>query len=187
MSVRKIEFLYQSLSDTQAIIRATDVKLGFLFAIVLLPITVFSDVYEIAINLASESKLMMVGLGLILTLWFLSFYTLFLGLAAISNPYMSVSGKKAKGSFHGGDLFNFKFTDRFINRPVFSNYTVDDFVKILPDDDAEIIQELVFEKIKTTYIRDIKTKRASQCVILAFLWITLGVAIWGYHLFKVSL
>lgn len=187
MSVRKIEFLYQSLSDTQAIIRATDVKLGFLFAIILLPITVFSDVYAIAMNLSSESKLMTVGLWLILTLWFLSFYTLFLGVVAISNPYMSVSGEKAKGVFHGGDLFHFRLTDRFINRPVLSNYTVDEFVKTLPDDDTEIIQELVFEKIKTTYIRDIKTKRASQCVVLAFLWITLGAAVWGYHLFKVSL
>ncbi len=187
MSVSKIEFLYQSLSDTQAIIRATDVKLGFLFAIVLLPITIFSDLYVIALNLANDSKIMMVGLGLVATIWLLSFYTLFLGVVAISNPYKSVSGKKAKGSFHAGDLFNFKFTDRFINRPVFSKYTVDDFVKILPEDDAEIIKELVFEKIKIAYIRDIKTKRASQCVVLAFIWITSGTAIWGYHLFKVSL
>tara|TARA_R110001583_G_scaffold194704_3_gene366318 strand:- start:1366 stop:1935 length:570 start_codon:yes stop_codon:yes gene_type:complete len=187
MSARKIEFLYQSLSDTQAIIRATDVKLGFLFAIVLLPITVFGDIYAVALNIANDSKLMMVGLGLIAILWFLSFYTLFLGVVAISNPYKSVSGEKAEGSFHGGDLFKFKFTDRFMNRPVLSKYTVDDVVKTLPESDAEIIQELVFEKIKTAYIRDIKTKRASQCVVLAFLWITLGAAIWGYHLFKVSL
>lgn len=187
MSVRNIEFLYQSLSDTQAIIRATDVKLGFLFAIVLLPITVFSGVYEIAMSLASESKIMAVGLGLVLTLWFMSFYTLFLGVVAISDPYMSVSGEKAKGAFHGGGLFNFRFTDRFINRPVTSNYTVDDVIKMLPDNNAKIIKELVFEKIKITYIRDVKVKRATQCVILTFLWVTLGIVIWGYHLFKVSL
>lgn len=187
MSASKIEFLYQSLSDTQAIIRATDVKLGFLFAIILLSITVFGDIYSVTLNIVNESKLMIAGLGLIAILWFLSFYTLFLGVVAISNPYRSVPGKKAKGTFHGGELFKFKITDRFINRPVLSKSTVDDFIKALPDNDAEIIQELVFEKIKITYIRDIKTTRASQCVILTFLWITLGASIWGYHLFKVSL
>lgn len=186
MSSVKVEFLYQSLSDTQAIIRATDVKLGFLFAIVLLPITVFNDIYNVALDIVHYSIFFSMVVGVVAILWFLSLYTLFLGLVAISNPASCVSGEKSDGSFHSGDLFSFGFVDRFFNQSVLSKYSVDELVQRTPEDEAQVIEELAFEKIKTIYIRDLKIKRTSQCIILIFAWISLGISVWSIYLYKVA-
>lgn len=182
MSSRTIEFLYQSIADSQAIIRATDVKLGFLFAVNLLPITRLGDIYNTTKELVAYSPCFILGVVIVAILWFLSLYTLFFGLLAISNPVSVVPGDTPDGSFYSGGLFKFRFIDRLFNRSLTSTKTVDELVQTLPDEDNAIVAELVYEKVKLAYIRDMKIQRASLCIVFVFWWVILGVLMWCFRL-----
>ncbi|HHQ5855230.1 TPA: hypothetical protein ACSRQX_000985 [Enterobacter hormaechei subsp. hoffmannii] len=52
----KINFLYQSLNDTQATIKAIDVKIGFLFVIAFMPITVLQTLNSTVMTIWSANE-----------------------------------------------------------------------------------------------------------------------------------
>jgi len=182
----KINFLYKAIEDTQATIRAVDVKAGFIFVVIFLPITNLDQIFLIAKKLINISCLYGVLLTPILMLWFVSIYTLFKTVSSISNPSDHISGDKTEGVFYSPSLFPFSFIDNFFNFPIKSNKTIKNYLSILPSNEENIIKELIFEKMKLTYIRDVKIHRLSLCLKSLFIWLNLGLLCWLIYIIKVN-
>jgi hypothetical protein len=182
---QKINFLYQSIADTQGTIRAIDVKTGFLFVIIFLPLSELKNIIEICKVLFEASSLYYLGLSSFL-LWFLSVITLFRCTVSISNPKDHIEGNVPDGTFFTSSLYTLSFIDNFINFPIKSNVSVEEYTNKLPQNEKCIIEELSFEKMKLAYIRDVKIKRSSFCTLMCFFWLISGCVTWMLFLLKVG-
>lgn len=181
----KVNFLYNSIGDTQATIRAIDVKIGFLFVIVMFPLTNISDIFK---TVLSVYKLYEYWPPLIITTliisWFVSAYSLLKSLVGISNPLNHVSGVNVTGAspngiFYGGYLFKLGIDNVLYNASkTTSSKTIAEETLNLPQNEDEIIRELILEKIKVTYIREIKMLRAKYCINSIAVWTITGSIIW---------
>ncbi len=183
-----LNFMYQSIADTQAIIRAIDAKLGFILVVNLIPITNLGKMFDRIkdIILVPQcfylllTKLILTSLCLIA--WITACISIYRGLTAIDNPSGHVKDFKIpglKGTFYSGGLFKTKFFDALYNRRrLVSEKTCGEYKKDMPIDESEIFQELSFEKMKLAYIRDVKMKRQSCAFKSTAYWISLGVIIY---------
>lgn len=183
---QKIDFLYQSIVDTQSTIRAVDVKIGLLFVVAFLPVAELKEIISTYKALKDVSDLYFYSMLLVGFLWVLSVYTLFKSTISISDPKSHISGELPKGNFYSRNLFTLSAIDNFFNFPIKSNQTVDMFSGELPKDENEVIKELSFEKLKVVYIRDVKIKRSSLCGSLIFSWLCLGCLLWILYLLEVG-
>ncbi len=188
MKDRKIEFLYQSISDAQSTIRAVDVKLGFLFVAVFLPVVAIPKIYEVYQIIKDVFIYQALSYSL-LFVWGLSLFFLYKALVSIKNPSSVIENIDGDENcpFHNGDLFSFSVIDTFINFPITSSRTIEQKCSALPDSPDQVITSLVRENIKIAYIRDLKIKRSTWCMRCTFLFISMGTLIWSLSVFKVWL
>lgn len=166
----KAEYLYASIADTQGTIRSIDVRAGFLFVVLFLPLSV---VDKIPALYGFPEKLTCVMYAWVIAasfFWLLAVLALFRCVVAIDNPADHVAGT-AKGSFYGGDLFNLSVRHIFLNCKAVSSRDVDQEKSRLPQDESELESELVFEKMKLAYIRSVKLKRFAAAAWLTFFWL----------------
>lgn len=172
------EFLLKAIEDTQATIRALDVKIGALLTAGLLP---FSNIGRIWSHFKHLTEVLpcflapTLGVAYLL-LWFLMIYILVKGLSAIDNPVKHVSGgSQAKGSFYRGGLYTTKFADAFLNRKsVKSRIDLQTMHSDAPFTEQEIELELTYEQMKLTYIREIKIKRFTIGIHIGTAWLSLA-------------
>lgn len=174
----KIDFLNKAINDAQGVIRAIDVKAGFLFVILTLPLAKLGEIYGKCEFLYHKNLWWLVLIILFCFAWFLAISSLFKTLYAQSKPSKFVDACGASGCFHGGDLFEFNLLDVFHNCRNKAKRDVDKECDLLPTTEENVIKELVFEKIKLVYIRDIKLKRINFCILLTFIWIAFGFMVW---------
>lgn len=177
--LNKLDFIYASIADTQATIRAVDVKIGALLVAVLMP---FSNLGRICAHFQNISQnynetLALVLLVLFFCVWILSIITLIRGLSAVDNPAKHiVNSENYKGSFYGGNLYNFGILDCFLNRSVIkADKDVSTFELDIPDNKNKIEGELAFEQMKLIYIRDAKFHRLKWGINFASIWFALGL------------
>lgn len=175
---KKIDFLYASILDTQATIRAIDVKSGFLFVLLFSPIYTFTNITHLHLAILDEPGWFHCMIIADFSIWILAITSLLMSVAAISNPSNHVSGANEAGSFYGGYLFSVNFLDVFVNRKNTSTKTVLQEMSILPENDANIISELTFEKIKLSYIRTVKMKRFTFCIYSTFAWMVTSILLY---------
>lgn len=167
----KIDFLLASIADTQNTIRLIDVRAGFLFVVLFLPLSMLdkiSAIYGLPAQLSNGT------IALILvnaSLWVMAIVALFLCVVAIDDPSKHVSGSAGTGSFYGGDLFKLTKLHLIWNHPVLSNRDVIQELSISPSTDDQVAAELTFEKIKLAYIRSIKLKRFGAAAFLTAMWL----------------
>ena len=173
----KINFLYQSLNDTQATIKAIDVKIGFLFLIAFMPITVLQTLNSTVMTIWSANAIYKLCLISICVSWLLSVVYLFLALTSISDPNKHMHGAKPSGLFYGKGIFKIETENFGFKIKVTSNLTVDEVVSNLPDQNG-ILKELTYEKMKITYIREIKLGYYSRSTKLMSFWLLLSTAIY---------
>lgn len=188
MKNEQIEFLYQSISDTQSTIRAIDVKLGFLFVVVFLPVVAIPKIYEVY----QQIKIVLIYNLLsfiLLVIWGLSLFFLYRALVSIRDPKTVIGYISGDDNcpFYNGDLFSFKVVDVFFNFPITANKTIQQKCSLLPSSQDEIISSLVMENVKIAYIRDLKIKRSTWCMRCTFLCVFLGILVWSLTIFKVWL
>lgn len=177
---RKIEFLYQSITDTQATIRAVDVKIGFLFMVAFLPFTLVKDSVDIVLSLWQSNYFTRMLIFIAIMAWLASTVNLFLTLMLISNPEPAIHGVKPSGLFFGGGLFSTKYSYLWLRTRTHSLYTVSEVVEQLPDNEL-LISELVYEKMKLTYVRDVKFFRCRMSAGFMCVWLFLSVAMFLYY------
>jgi hypothetical protein len=174
--------------DIQSTIRAIDVKIGALLVALLTPFSslgrVFAHFQNLSLNF--NKPLILALLVLFFSAWMLSILALVRGLAAIDNPAKHiVNSNKYKGSFYGGELYNFSFLDCLLNRTIIkANKDVSTFEMDIPDSKNKIETELVFEQMKLIYIRDAKLHRLKWGINFASVWFVLGL--FSYTISKVS-
>jgi hypothetical protein len=170
-----IDFLYRSIEDTQNIIRAIDIKVGFLFAVNIIPISYLDKITN---NFCRLSPVEQYLFWFATFVWVTSIYVLFRTIVSISSPDNHIRGARyQKGSFYMSSLFEFYKKDIFYNSDIESTENIGDKVRGIPKDYSEIIKELTFEKMKVSYIRDIKLKRSTYCFYSTFFCIFLGIII----------
>lgn len=174
----KREFLYQSIADTQATIRAIDVKIGFIFVILFLPLAALKQMYAVVLGLMCITWWFLVPVAIVTVFWVAAYYLLFKSVASISSPSAHVVDGLPRGYFYDSSLYSLKLIDGFFNFPIRSNDSLDDYVVMIPSDDYGVIRELAFERMKLIYIRDVKIYRSSLCKKLTFLWMLFGVVLW---------
>jgi hypothetical protein len=182
MNDKTIDFLNKAIIDTQGVIKAIDIKAGFLFVILTLPLTKLGQIYGKCEFLYYKDPWWLVLIILFCVTWFLAFFSLFKTLYAQSNPSQFVDACGASGCFYGHDLFTFNFFDVFLNFRNNAKRNVDKECDLLPTNEEDVIKELVFEKIKLAYIRDIKMKRINFCILLTFIWIVFGFIVWTINI-----
>jgi hypothetical protein len=178
----QIEFLYQSIADTQGTIRALDVKIGFLLLIVFSPLFAFDKLGPFLNALYLESTLQHIFISLIALLWLFAIFVQFMALKAVSNPATKVRGASDLGVFYSGHLYQVGITDAFWDRRIYASATLAEEIDRLPKTEEEIIEELMFEKMKLTYIRSIKLKRINFAVWSIAAWLFVGLLSYGLHL-----
>ena len=176
--------MYQSIQEIQAIIRATDIKIGFLFAFVMLPLTVLDKLLHFSILASSSSVVYFVIVIFISMLWASSLYMIFLAIAGISNPAETVKGWRPAGTYYLGDVFKLNRANVWMPKPPISVKTINDILMKLPKSESELINELLFEKLKVAYIRDVKLARFKACLILIIFWIVSGISVWIVYSLK---
>lgn len=183
---QKINFLYQSIADTQATIRALDVKTGFLFVVTFIPLAELKEILEVCKALNEASSWYLALIIPVVLLWLSAVISLFSCTVSISNPRQHIEGKLPEGIFFTNSLYTFNFIDNFINFPIKSNITIEEYGGKLPNKEEEIVNELSFEKMKLAYIRDVKIKRSSFCTLASFAWLIAGGFTWILFIFKVG-
>ncbi|MDV1150854.1 hypothetical protein ACSGEN_27685 [Klebsiella pneumoniae] len=109
--------------------------------------------------------------------WLLSVVYLFLALTSISDPNKHMHGAKPSGLFYGKGIFKIETENFGFKIKVTSNLTVDEVVSNLPDQNG-ILKELTYEKMKITYIREIKLGYYSRSTKLMSFWLLLSTAIY---------
>ena len=176
MNQKKIEFMYQAINDTQGTIRAIDVKLGFLFVVIFMPLTAVVEISK-SISVLWESNY---HYGIIVILvalaWLLSVFFLFLGLSpilAVNNHISTIQSPVTEAFFSGGIPF-IKRRDSISVKHIRASKTLKEYVESIPDSEDAIINELAYEKMKISFIRNVKSIRTTMCTYATLVWLLFG-------------
>ena len=170
----KIFFILAAINDTQATIRAIDVKVGTLLAGLLLPLVVKVQIFNYLINISNViSHSFGISISLLLIfLWFVTVFILIRTISAIDNPAKHIAdSENFKGSFYGTGCYHFGVIDTFFNREAIkAKKHVIDFANDYPSQLDDIANELAFEHLQLVYVRDIKFHRLKMAFRLSFFW-----------------
>jgi len=169
----RIEFLTQSINDIQGTIRAIDAKFFGIFAILLLPLTELDEISRAFKEISAvKPTLSLVISGILILCWTIAAIVCMLGIYSVSNPVNRIkSSKTFKGNhlFFRPELFNINFLTQFVPALIKTTMSLDDLIKEVMIDETEIVNELAFEQLKLSYIRDLKVARQRLAIILLLL------------------
>lgn len=180
----KINFIYQSISDTQSTIRAIDAKIGFLMVIIFIPFVSIKEITTFYKSLAPESTFIVAIMWIIAAIWASTVFILFRALWSIKNPGKSVTGAEGLGAFFHSANYEMGAIDCLFNFPIKSKNSIQEAISSISNDEEWIIKELVYEKMKLEYIREIKMRRCSVSAVLIMTWVTLGTVIYTFSLLR---
>ncbi|EKN6254911.1 hypothetical protein [Yersinia enterocolitica] len=187
MDEKKIEFLYQSINDTQATIRAIDVKIGFLFVVIFLPLAAIDGISKALLVLwASPNHFGSISI-FVGVVWLLSVYFLFKSLSAITDIQKHMIGVMPDDTFFKGGMPFIGMKHLFSIDDVRAEKSVGDYLKSLPKNEIELLSELASEKMKVSLIRNVKALRVKVCTNLTLLWLAFGMFLSVVFLFKIGL
>lgn len=177
----KVNFVSAAILDTQATIRAIDVKVAAILVGIIAPFASVNLIFKHLGHFGVQSpRWIFMGLVvLFLLLWLLSLIALVRAIAAIDNPSQHIiNTSNCKGSFYGGGLYDLSIFDVFLNRDIIkASKDPQSFIVQLPANETEIELELVFEQMKLAYIRDVKIHRLDWGLRFALLWLVFGMGI----------
>lgn len=187
MNEKKIEFLYQSINDTQETIRAIDVKIGFLFIVIFLPLAAIDGISK-ALPALWNSPYHFGTISILTGItWVLSVYFLFKSLSAITNIQKHMIGTIPNDTFFKGGIPKLEIKDVFSINDIRAEKSVEDYLESLPKNENELLLELACEKMKVSLVRNVKALRVKVCTNLTLLWLTLGTFLSIIYLFKIGL
>ena len=158
----KFDFLISAIADTQEIIKFIDTKAAFATIIIggMLSL-IFSDYEIIHQNYCSYSRAIKIILWLILAGIAISFYCL----TKVIMPVKKTYRKGIKPLFH----LNSNKTKRtkFFSKCIEITPTIQEYQKqINTADEEDIIQSLIHELYVVSYIREVKTIRLNNLLII---------------------
>lgn len=178
-----LTFLYSSINDMQAVIRALDAKLSGLLVIFCIAINKLDLLYEAGKNFVlahPQSGSLLVATFFVA--WLLGILSAFLGLVAIDNPAAHIESININGTFYSGRLFYPKLVDSFYNRRTRRRPKLDAHQTALPKTENDIFEELSFEQMKLAYIRSMKIRRSRTAFFSLMAWFATGIVCWAFTL-----
>jgi hypothetical protein len=178
-----LTFLYSSINDMQAVIRALDAKLSGLlviFCIAINKLDLLHDAGQKFVSAHPRSGYLLVTTFFVA--WLLGMLSAFLGLVAIDNPAAHIDCTNINGTFYSGRLFSPKLLDSFYNRRTRRRPKLDAHQTALPKTENDIFEELSFEQMKLAYIRSIKIRRARTAFFSLLAWFATGIICWAVTL-----
>lgn len=178
---KKTEFIAAAILDTQATIRAIDVKVAALLVAVLAPFANISRIFAHLGHVGTQSP-RWIFLSLVvafLVAWVLALVALVRAIGAIDNPSRHIiNSDSITGAFYAGGLYSLGVVDVFLNRSIIkASADPRSFAARIPDNAEGIEHELVFEQMKLAYIRDVKLNRLNWGLRFSLLWFALGTGI----------
>jgi hypothetical protein len=181
MDNNRVAFIQSAMKDVQATIRAIDTKVAALLVLLLLPFAKIDRIFAHIDRLhCSQPKYLFLPLSIaFLGAWLISLISLVRAIGALDNPASHIpNSHKQKGTYYGGGIFNFCILDAFINRKsVKAHRDAAAFLKDIPQSVEDIELELVYDFMKTVYIRDLKANRLRWGMRVAGIWLLLGIYI----------
>ncbi|MCZ4061102.1 hypothetical protein O3W44_21410 [Pantoea sp. LMR881] len=177
MSDKTIEFLYESINDTQATIRAIDVKIGFLFVIVFLPLAAISEITAGAKQLWALNVYYDFALIATTLAWVLSIAFLFSCVKALNKIDKHITGNQPLDIFYSGGVEPIYFLSLMKSKDIRSKLKIEEYISQLPKTDSDLINHLSFEKMKVSLIREFKSCKSRMCTNLILIWLSLGVVL----------
>lgn len=184
MKEKQIEFLYQSINDTQATIRATDVKIGFLFVVIFLPLTSVEGLSKAVAKLWTSPYHLGVVSVITALLWVASVYVLFKSLSPITDIKKHMIGIVPADTFYMGGMPLIGKKDFFSISDVRASQDVQTYLSAIPQDEQKLLEELASEKMKVSLIRNVKNLRVNVCTNLTLGWLTLGMLLSTVYYFN---
>lgn len=182
-------YLYDSIKDIQSTIRSIDTKVGFIFIVLSIPFNKLDIIFNSCsdlINNSTSTTLFYINIFIVLFFslsWLFAFVSTIRAIISIENPSEHIiNHSEQSGSFYCGGLFKLCFIDVIFNRnSVKAIKDVRKHTESLPSSENEIINELAFEQIKLSYIRDIKSIRQKWAYKFATLWLSSGFLIYALN------
>jgi hypothetical protein len=190
---KQIEFLYQSISDTQELIKFVETKTAFGASIIGIYLATFCSIFDKVLkhfydfNFIFWASFILVCILLLVSIWII-----ILAIKSVNNPADNVKIKKEDKSaleffVTPNDYDTYKIIYPFFNSKHFKiKKTFDSFFEAISNsDENELIKVLTFELLKVNYIRNIKNDRF-KILIFSLIATTLGFFIF-YIVFLVSM
>lgn len=169
MKENKTNFLIASISDIQSNIRALDNKVIAIILILAIPVSQLKFLISVYLNLFSLN--LIVGYILCSSLiisWIICLIFTFYSIQSIDNPSKLIKNiADVKGIFYGADLFKVSFWNSLFLKKVIIAKDLKTYAKDFEGTDLEM--ELIYEQMKLSLIRDIKSKRQKVALKSAFL------------------
>lgn len=175
MKENKKEFLYHAIEDIRDTIRSIDTKIFGLLVLLILPISLLDEIFNVYKNIISDCK----NLGIILSIgfgvsWLISLMSSIKTVYVIDNPSNHIKSSNVNGFYYSGDIFDL---NTFSFRGATANKTVEEYIQELKKD-WMVTRELAFEQMKLVYIRDIKMKFQRIAIKSLISFILFGVVSW---------
>ncbi len=178
----KLKFVSASILDTQLTIRAIDVKVAALLVGILAPLHKTSRIFSHLDHFWSQSPrwIFATAVVLFILLWLFALASLVRAIGAVDNPSKHIINiTNCRGTFYGEGLYKLGIFDVFVNRDIITaSKDPKSFSDHLPTNEAEIELELVYEKLKLAYIRDIKIYRLNWGLRFSLMWLVIGIVIY---------
>ncbi|AYX98577.1 hypothetical protein ACUTA3_18390 [Acinetobacter baumannii] len=185
----KETLLRESIQDTQATIRALDVKAGFLFVFLCVPFGTMDKITPAFTTLIKSNNLFILLILSFFVLWGYALVILFSSIAPQNNPKDSIDfngiTNQPKGFLFGGyHLQKLGFFQLFQ-----AEATPKEKIKLLDEinfiknlSEEAYLEELNVERGKLITIRNLKTQRLNVCIKTIFIWLILSASLWVIYL-----
>lgn len=185
----KETLLRESIQDTQATIRALDVKAGFLFVFLCVPFGTMDKITPAFTTLIKSNNLFILLILAFFVLWGYALVILFSSIAPQNNPKDSIDfngiTNQPKGFLFGGyHLQKLGFFQLFQ-----AEATPKEKIKLLDEinfiknlSEEAYLEELNVERGKLITIRNLKTQRLNVCIKTIFIWLILSASLWVIYL-----
>lgn len=185
----KENLLKESIQDNQATIRALDVKAGFLFVFLCVPLGTMDKITPAFTTLITSNNLFILLIITFFLLWGYALIILFSSIAPQNNPKDSIDfngiTNQPKGFLFGGyHLQKLSFFQLFqaeaIPKEKIKLLDEINFIKNLSEE--IYLEELNIERGKLITIRNLKTQRLNVCIKTIFIWLILSASLWIIYL-----
>jgi len=181
----QINFLIESIKDTQSAIRAFDVKAGTLGVLLFIPIYKIDKFARVISNVRHASNFEILLFTLDMFLWIFSIFLVLMSLVSVSDPAEKIRGERPHGTFYSAYLFKMNWKQYILCFHCESTKTISEEIQKLPSTEELITSELCYEKMKLVYIRTLKSGRIKIGIWSTALWIFFTIYFYSIYVGKI--
>ena len=183
--MEKEKFITNSIIDIQNTIRTIDLKIFGTITFFLIPITEFEEI-SLSIKCILNEEIYWLNTIILFSFMFWVFGILisFMGLFSINNPAKQVLNRdnlNLKGIYYSANNFKINIFNSFFTNKIKSTIDISEIIDSYKQKELDFENELIYEKVKLTYIRDLKIIRQRMSALLLAFYIIFLITILISH------